>query len=334
MNKTITLFIILIFLLVSTFMLSSQEIEYRKYVLDTVKIIENGIDIGTLGYNEARGPGSPAGILTFNFDEEGNIYFADPRNKKILILGKDFKYKNEIKTSESLALNNIYIDKQKEIILFGNAYGGLKVIKLDKNGKLMFMVNTYKDPLLKKEKIRGDATVFVSDSIIIQLQDGSFYLLENPSGNYIENYNKAITSKDKIKERLKKKGINFDESNNRMTKDGKIVSKYFKTYYKYLKDNATSVEKDIKIKGLDLLNIDLSYVGEDKYGNTYWHDVTKMYVLNNNGTLVDAFYLEEPGEFTADSPAVDPEGNVYILKCDKYNHFLYKYRRTPHKSGN
>lgn len=313
--------------------------EMNNYPLEVMKTFPNGSGKNELTIKVHYEISYPVGPPCFSFDEKGYLYIIDYiPNKRIIVYDENFEAINEIKGNFHIGLK-LQIDKENFII--GHFIEGL--IKLNKDGSFNTVISFYDTAY--NFQISSYKSIVTNNIAFIQLQDKTYISIPNPTSDKEDNLKKVLNPEQTIKyvnKKLNQKGVPKDErlsmKDGLIFKGDKLLTRDFKTYYKYMteKQSKEGLQRPKKINAtLDVSNYKgLGYLGEDNDENTYWKDYGSIIVFNKNGYIIDymgydqtMFDYDEDNGMGCVFPVIHPNGDVYFLSYDFTESKLYRIKR-------
>ena len=333
MKKTV----VFLFITFITSLLISNEI--NNYPLEVMKVFPNGSERNELTVKGHNDISYPIGPPCFSFDEKGYLYIIDYiPNERIIIYDEKFKFINETKgdfyTSEKLE-----IDRQGNYI----CYFTKGFIKFKSNVNIIFSIDFNNSSYVLKVDIKK--SIITDNIVLIQLNDKSYISIPDPTSDYKENLKKVLNQEETIEyvnKKLKQKGVPKNErismKDGLIFKGDKLLTRDFKTYYKYMteKQNREGLQRPKKTNtNLDVSNYSgLGYLGEDNDENTYWKDYGAIIVFNKNCYIIDymgfdntMFDYDPENGMGCVFPVIHPNGDVYFLGYDFTESKLYRIKR-------
>jgi len=312
--------------------------EINNYPLEVMKTFPNGSGENELTVKNPYDIGLTYGPRSFSFNKNGCLYIMDLHNSKIAIYNEKYNYIDEIKGNVNIGLK-LEIDKDNNLI--GHFIGGLK--KLQENGIISFFISVYHSEY--HFKMSAYKSIVTDNIVLLQLQDKTYISIPNPTSDKENNLKKVLNPEQTIKyvnKKLNQKGVPKDErlsmKDGLIFKGDKLLTRDFKTYYKYMteKQSKEGLQKPKKTNtNLDVSNFyEMGYLGEDNGGYTYWDGGSSIIVYNKNGYVIDFFGYD--GTMFDQSynngmgcvfPVIHPNGDVYFLGYDFTESKLYRIKR-------
>jgi hypothetical protein len=196
------------------------------------------------------------------------------------------------------------------------------------NRKGEFLINIGIDYTQRNNFTKITTSVFIKNLVFIEDIQGKYHAILNPGTDWRENYKNLMDPKEAIA----KSGIkSLKIENDLIFYNNELVCRNFGKLYTYHEKNtAKSPNKKIYTVNFDLHGVNPDYFGKDKDGNTYWLNTRTIYILNDEGSLIDLYKIEEMDADYTRYPAVHPLGDLYFIKGDqeKQKHILYMIPRV------
>jgi len=278
--------------------------EYNVYNFITVKSFnheELGFDIST-----EDGPNGPQLVYGNN-----TMIINDSRERRLAFLDKDFNIKEYV-AKERSGLNFVY-SRNNETLITSFIHHVLIIDRL--TGEREFFVMVRDLPNINKP-----FDPFYFDDYLFLKTNGNELLaleLSDDLPREVKNVLDETQIRNLILTLPELSDISID-SKNRIFLNGELQTRDYETFYRYWEEKNGSIEKvgnasEITTSTSINLHSGTSFVGRDNNGNVYWNDGMAILIFNNNGNLIDKFYLN-PEMYFSCTPVVDPVGNIYFFK--------------------
>jgi hypothetical protein len=276
------------------------------------------------------GINGPSGI---GFGVDGSCFVLDHINKRIVSLGKDWEFLkwwevNSLPVESRIEATNDYV----------KIFSGRRFDCIDRKDTGRISVEF--DLSRSNQRFQ----YYLLDSVLFIYIDKGLYSIPKPGADEEEN-NRKILGEEETRKILEEgelyglAGVKVDEKN-RLFVDGELQTRDYKTYIEYWMDHyqiddfQTYRRSDFhQFKPIHKDSREISYIGQDYAGCTYWNVIGLFYILvfNENGMCIET--LKYDPEMSSTLPAVHPSGDIYFLDYDTEGVYLYRIENVWDAEG-
>lgn len=308
--------------------------DFIKYEEENIKTFNVGTEATSFRYIKDVNPVDPWGPNSLSFDTSGYLYINDTWNLRLTKLNKNFDIIEQFDLDATKFFYSAGQIHYNDGIFYGNDFNeNFSNFDLSKN-KTTFILD------LSNTKWKQE------------IQSGNFYIIENNIFFNLENKNwllfhdLGLDNDVNIRNIYTGDGLNnfliSEERNNNsslsglriekefLIKDNKLLTRDFQTFISYWKEINNSKVKHKKAIDLSYSRLleysNVSYLGVDKDGNSYWKSGRKrIFISNNEGWIIDGFLINS--RIAKTTPTVHPDGDLYFLGYDSDDLQLYRIKR-------
>lgn len=318
--KKLIFYIYLLFIISLCF----AEVEYTWVEMETLFEFSNGNKDFQLGRTLPVEGSSDNSCLDLIITEKSYI-IGDSWNRRIVEVSRDYKEFHEYKGSLLQGTYGFLVKDGSQIYNFDMASSSVSIYDANDEKWAFRLRDLVSNPMyFLKNGVRYYGFSPLENCLIGEKEDGTYLLLD------LKNTNKqSILKGDEALQYLSETSEDIKvEENQYIIYQGTLHTRNPRTYYNYWKDKTHDLNYDLAYLENKRF-FKTYYSGQDKYGNTYWSDITAVFIFDSRGKLIVIPVIPGKNARLTNMPkfSIDSEGNLYKIIQDEQKGYLKTVRK-------